>query len=251
LPGSEVLAETVVKDASFPTLVTRRFGAGKVLYSAIDESWRWRYKVSDQYHQRFWNQVARWVMRAPLAVSDDHVGLDSGDTVYSIGDVATIRSRLQDAQGRGISDAAVEALIWKEGQLAASVFLTPDPQNPGFYLGQTAPLTTGAYEVSIRASGFPQESMKARTQFTVTPESYAELQRLACNRELLEQMSTESKGKFLLEEDIQQLTGLLEPLSNGRVVESDTLLWQSFWWFAAIVGLLAVEWWLRKRGGLM
>ena len=44
--------------AAIPGLVFRRFGAGRVLYSAFDESWRWRKGVADMHHQRDWNQVA-------------------------------------------------------------------------------------------------------------------------------------------------------------------------------------------------
>ena len=62
--GSEVLA--VHKDASnnqgrLPLLVTRTFGAGKVLFMGTDGAWRWRKGVEDKYHYRFWGQVVRWM----------------------------------------------------------------------------------------------------------------------------------------------------------------------------------------------
>ena len=55
----------------------------------------------------------------------------------------------------------------------------------------------------------------------------------------------------VVSEEIGQLADLLSPLSSGHVIESDTVLWQSYWWFTAIVGLLGVEWTLRKRAGLL
>ena len=62
--GSDVLA--VHKDASndygrLPLLVTRTFGAGKVLFMGTDGAWRWRKGVEDKYHYRFWGQVVRWM----------------------------------------------------------------------------------------------------------------------------------------------------------------------------------------------
>ena len=62
--GSEVLA--VHEDAGneygrIPLLVTRTYGAGKVLYMATDGAWRWRKGVEDRYHYRFWGQVVRWM----------------------------------------------------------------------------------------------------------------------------------------------------------------------------------------------
>ena len=73
----------------------------------------------------------------------------------------------------------------------------------------------------------------------------------APNEALLKQIAEASSGLFLREEDAAMLPELLDPLSSGRVVESDTLLWQSYWWFAAIILLLTVEWALRKRSGLL
>ena len=40
-------------------------------------------------------------------------------------------------------------------------------------------------------------------------------------------------------------------MSEGRVIESDTVLWQSYWWFLPIVALLTIEWIIRKRAGLL
>ncbi len=63
-------------------MVTRQFGAGRVFYSGTVETWRWRYKVADTYHQRFWNQIGRWVMRLPMSVQGQFVAIDSGKLVY-------------------------------------------------------------------------------------------------------------------------------------------------------------------------
>ncbi len=251
VPGTEVLVEAMVNGTAYPAMVTRWFGAGRVLYFAMDESWRWRYKAADTYHQRFWNQVARWVMQRPFAVSDRFVSLDSGPPSYASGEAAEIRVRLQGVDGRPVSDAVVDALLWQNGQIVSTLTLTPESTGNGIYRGRTAPLAEGEYEVSVRAAGFSGEALKARTSFVVEAPRTGETDQIACNDELLSQMALDSGGQFLREEEIGRLPELLRPLSNGRVVESDTLLWQSPWWFAAIIGLLTVEWMLRKRAGLL
>ena len=68
---------------------------------------------------------------------------------------------------------------------------------------------------------------------------------------MLKQMAAEYGGQYLREEQVGQLAALLSPLSNGRIVESDTQIWQSYWWFAAIIALLTLEWALRKRAGML
>ena len=251
LPDTETLVETVVGEKTLPAMVTRTFGAGRVFYSAIDETWRWRYKAADTYHQRFWNQLAQWVMPRPYAVSDEYVALDTGPPTYANGDTVDIRVQLRGVDGRPATEATVDAVLWQEGQIVSTVTLDPDESGSGVYRGRTGQLAEGHYEVSVRASGFSHEALRARTRFVVQPPENRELELIACNDDLLEEMARSSGGRFLREEQFGELVDLLTPLSSGRLIESDTLLWQSYWWFAAIILLLTIEWLLRKRAGLL
>ena len=40
--------------------VEQNYGFGRVLFVGIDSTWRWRYRVGDTYHHRFWGQLVRW-----------------------------------------------------------------------------------------------------------------------------------------------------------------------------------------------
>ncbi len=118
LPGSEVLATTTQEGEEIPLMATRQFGAGRVFYSGTDETWRWRFKVADTYHQRFWNQVGRWVMRLPMSVQGQFVSIDSGKLVYQPGENIAIRSRLRTSQGEPARQLTVEAIVTEVGNLA-------------------------------------------------------------------------------------------------------------------------------------
>ncbi|NLY03190.1 MAG: VWA domain-containing protein [Rhodopirellula sp.] len=249
--GAETLVEAVIGGRPYPAMVARWFGAGRVLYCASDETWRWRYKAADTYHQRFWNQVAQWIMQRPFTVSDRFVSLDSGPPSYGEGETAEIRIRLQGVDGRPKSDAMVDALLWRNGRIASTLSLAPEATGNGIYRGRTPPLDEGQYEVSVRAAGFSNDAMEARTSFVVEAPQTGETDQIACNEELLREMALASGGRYLKEDESGELPELLRPLSSGQVVESDTLLWQSPWWFAAIIGMLSLEWMLRKRAGLL
>lgn len=251
LPGAEVLVEVQVAGQRRPAIVTRRFGAGRVLYLACDETWRWRYKVADVYHQRIWNQLAKFVMPPPFAVSDEYLAIDTGPVSYEFGDSVPIRIRLKGRDGKPAVNAIVDALIRKDGRVVSTVSLTADPDVPGIYRGRTEDFPAGAYEVSVRASDYSESVLKARTEFVVLPPESGEMEQTASSATVLQAMAEASGGAFLREEQLALLPELLSPLSSGRVVESDTLIWQSYWWFAAIVTLLTVEWMLRKRAGLL
>lgn len=251
LAGSTVLLELERGEQKLASVVFRPFGAGKVLYHAFDDSWRWRYRVADQHHTRYWNQIANWIAELPFSVRDKFVSLDAGAITYQPGDSADLRVRLRDGEGKPVTNAAVDAVLYREGTRVATMRLAPDDNAGGLFRGQSAPLEVGAYEVAIESLAVPSNELKARAQFRVEPRETGELTQLSLNENLLREVAALSGGQYLREENISRLAQVLAPLSRGRVVESDTILWQSYWWFVPIILLLATEWIIRKRTGLL
>lgn len=253
LPGAEVLVEAEISGtaARLPAVVARPFGAGKVLYHAFDDSWRWRYEVADQYHVKYWNQVGNWIAELPFAVRDKFVSLDAGGITYRPGESADLRVRLRDGEGKPVTNAVVDAVLYRDGKRIATIRLAPDENAGGLFRGRTAGLEPGDYEVGVESVAIADRDARARTQFKVEPRETGELAQLNANEDLLRQMATASGGQYLREEQMPRLLELLAPMSQGRVIESDTVLWQSYWWFLPLVALLTIEWILRKRVGLL
>ena len=251
LPGSDVLVEAEAGGQKFPAVVSRPFGAGKVLYHAFEDSWRWRYEVADLYHVKYWNQVANWIAELPFAVRDKFVSIDAGGITYRPGDSADLRVRVRDGEGRPVTNTAVDAVLFRDGVKVATIRLAPDENSGGLFRGKTAGLEPGNYEVAVQSVAIADRDAKARTNFKVEPRATGELTQLNLNEDLLRQMSAAGGGEYLREENIDRLFPLLAPMSQGRVIESDTLLWQSFWWFIPIVLLLTIEWIIRKRAGML
>ena len=250
--GAEVWAEAISGgQVRAPWLVTRLFGAGRIFYLSTDQTWRWRYKVADRFHARFWNQVLGAVMQPPYAASDDYVALGTDRVEYEAGQSATIRARLQSPSGQPVGDATVDALLIAENRIVATVPLAVDNPSRGTYRGQTSPLQEGAYSIRIRASGFDAQALQASTPIWVGTRDAIESGRVSLDQEALQQVAKVGGGVYLHESASEQILEVLRPLSDGMVVESDILVWQSYYWFWAIILLLALEWWMRKKAGLV
>jgi len=250
LPGAEIFLEAVVEEQNVPALVFRRFGAGKVLFAAFDESWRWRYRVADEYHGKYWNQTAALIMAPQFAVSDRFVSLDTGKLIYAPGQIAQIRARIRDTEGKPVFKAVVHANIYLDDKKVNTIELVADEQS-GDFSGATGKLDAGNYQVRIQVLGYPEDQMKALAQFYVQPPEAGEMTELTCDETLLRQIAAHSTGDYFREEDSSSLADRLKPLSQGRVVETETVLLRSWWWFAAVIFLLTLEWILRKRAGML
>lgn len=250
--GTEVWAYAVGTDGrESPWMVTRLYGGGRIFYLSTDQTWRWRYKVADRFHARFWNQLLAAVMQPPYSASDDYVAMGTDKIEYESGESSTVRVRLQDTAGKPVGDATVDALLVANDRIIATVPLSVDDPARGTYQGQTPPLTPGAYEVRIRASGFDAAALQATTPIWVGRRDSAERSRVGLDKNALLQLSEAGGGVYLHESSADAILESLRPLSSGSIVESDILVWQSYYWFWAVIALLAIEWWMRKRAGLV
>lgn len=251
--GSESMVD-ILSDNSKPIqpfIATKLFGQGRVLYFATDETWRWRYEVADRYHQRFWSQIATWTMRMPFAVNDSFASLDSGARVYSPSDSISIRARLKRGDSRPLVDASANVVLERDGQRYFSLPLDQDHDARGFYQATLGPMPEGRYRVRLEVAGVPSDALEVETQFMVQPLAVMELQTLACNKGMLRQVAEMTGGKFMMIDSSTPLSEELNRFRTGSISESQTQLWQSYPWFATIVGLLSIEWYLRKRAGLI
>jgi hypothetical protein len=64
-------------------------------------------------------------------------------------------------------------------------------------------------------------------------------------------MADLSGGVYFNEENFRHLKEVLRPISSGRIIITEIILWQSFGWLIFVVSLLALEMFLRKRAGML
>ena len=248
LPGAEVLVEEGEQTKN-PLLVFRRFGAGKVFYSATADFWRWRYKKGDKHHHRFWNQVVAWIMEKPFTIQDKHVALDTGKATYQAGEKADIRVRLRDEHGRVILGSEGVVQVIRDENVIAKLPLID--AGGGLYTARTQELGSGDYTLKVKVDELTEDQSKAEASFKVIEPESKELAQLTCNEKILKDIALNSNGTYLREEQIRDIHKHLETLSSGRVVETDTALWQSYWYFSLVILLFTAEWIWRKRVGMI
>jgi hypothetical protein len=247
--GAEVLLSVKGAGAEIPFLVTRQFGAGRVVHLASDETWRWRLDVGGAHQGRFWNQLVSWVAEAPFAAKGKNVSVDSDKPVYRPGEKVRFRVKLSDHDGRPVASSRAKISVFRDGVRVSQLPLTAAAGRPGIYQAEFTVDSEGSFEVGVDTAGGESEPVRAR--FEVENPGESELASLRMNEALLREVAGSSGGAFLLEEELGRIEELIRPFSEGEVIETETVLWTSYGWLAVVVALLSMEWIIRKRLGMI
>jgi hypothetical protein len=74
---------------------------------------------------------------------------------------------------------------------------------------------------------------------------------------LLKDIAATSKGEFFTlsnfnEKSLATIAAKLESRAPSQIIEQrQTRLWSTLWPFSIILALLSVEWWMRRKWGLI
>src|SRR5262249_5659238 len=142
--GTEILATHATETNRFgriPLIVTRPYGAGKILFMGTDGAWRWRKGVEDKYHYRFWGQVVRWMAyRGNLPGRKTCVFFFSPDAPPP-GPVLTPTPNSTTLGGEPLRDGAVVAKIIAPSGKPSSVRLAAAGEDAwGFFTATFTPI---------------------------------------------------------------------------------------------------------------
>ncbi|GMU23653.1 MAG: hypothetical protein AMXMBFR13_37310 [Phycisphaerae bacterium] len=233
-------------------LASQFFGAGRTGFLAYDGTWRWR-RYGDRYFNRFWIQLLRHLVEGKLLSGQQRGLIQIERDRYAVGEAVVVEARLLDSRNLPLEEETVEATVAAPGAAARRLVLKAQPNRPGWYRGQYVPTELGTHSVQIDLpGGSGSEPAAIRGEIRV---GRAELEflRPELDREALQLLATGSAGgKYLNVDEVDQLSGLIPSRTASLVLTGQpTLLWDRWWTLAAVVGLLGLEWLIRKRSHLL
>lgn len=238
-------------------IASQPYGLGKVLWVGTDGTWRWRYRVGDLHHHRFWGQVVRWANAPKLSAGNRLVRYGPTRPRVAEGEGSPIRAQFGDG-ARGINaDLLVAARIFKNGadgkaagEAAAVAPLRPRADRPRTFEAVAPPLPQGSYLIRLDVPQLGDDAPKDEAPLEVLARSTPERIELAASRDALDRLAATTGGKVFADVDAEGLSALLEARTIERVRTEETSLWDRPWALALFFGVLAAEWALRKRAGL-
>lgn len=253
-PGARVLAEeptrTTTTGMNLPLISVQFVGAGKVIFHAFDESYRWsRHQDGEQYFARYWIQTIRYLSRAKLLGESRTAELSSDREEYRRGDSVRLRVRFLDDRLAPPQDDGVTIMLEKDGGRRHQVTLHRDAANRGLFEGTIGNLTDGRYRAWVATPTLAGQPPSQRFTVVAPPGEQARLEMDSADLKLA---AKTSQGKFYT---FDTAGSLLDDLPHGRQVRIESLpptpIWNSPLLAGLFVALIAAEWLLRKRVGLL
>ena len=252
-PGVRVLAEhptrTMRDGRHLPIIAMQYVGAGKVLFHATDETWRWRRRVGDVFFARYWIQTIRYLSRSKLSDGQRSAELTADRREYHPGEPVRLRVRFADERLAPADDHGVTVVLENQGHKTQRVQLHRIEAGRGIFEGLLSQAAVGNYHAWIAVPAV--EGRAPAAEFAVVPPP-GEFARVRMDTAELQQAAQESKGRLYT---FLTASRLLADLPEGRPVPIETLppkpLWNRWPVLLLFLVLLIGEWLLRKRGGMV
>lgn len=247
--GTEILATHATEANQYgrvPLIVTRTFGAGKILYMGADGAWRWRRGVEDKYHYRFWGQVARWMAYQRNMAQGDKMRLFFAPDRPRAGGTITLNANVMSLTGEPLRDGAVIAQIVSPSGKPNSLRLLPaGAETWGLFSGAFTPNEPGDYKVRLSCA-----EAGSAMEATISVQGTRKEKRGQPTRpDVLREIVQLTRGTLVESTDPAKILAAVSALPEEELIERRLQIWAHPAWAGFLVLLLAVFWIGRKAVG--
>jgi hypothetical protein len=245
-PGAVVLADA---GSDKPLLVAHNFGDGRVLAFAGDSTWHWWMQGYESAFKRFWRQVVLWLARKDQS-QDGNVWIRLTQRRFAPSQRVDFAVGANSPTGEPLGDAAFKAeIVLPDGARRPLSLVRQAEQMAGSFRDTQTP---GDYAIEVSATHKDQPLGSTRARFLVFQQDL-ELDNAAADAPTLESLAAMTGGQSLAPEQLPDLVKRLTEQTRSLEVQQETkkTFWDTWSFFLTLVALLGLEWYLRKRWGLV
>lgn len=259
-PGATILGISTGRvdgrDA-LPLLAMQRFGEGRTLALMSDYIWKWNFQMagrldSNQYYLQFVRQMVRWLIRDP-ALKQVRIMADASE--FPLGSEVTGTLQVLQDDYRPAETATLSTKLLTPAGIERPVQYVPTG-NPGEYRYRFRADEEGIYELDVQAQ-IGGKTHEANRLLLRVQRPGDENQHAAPNHQLLRDIAERTGGIFFAIDDparpaVASVTEFFGGTPTYKVLEETRVrLRETLPLFLVILSLLAVEWWWRRRVGLL
>lgn len=249
---SEVYAEhptiTGPDGRKAPLVVAGRPGAGRALFSAIDDSWRWRYYTGESIFDTYWVQQIRYLARG-RKVGQRKLLFTSVQRVYEAGEQVQLEARVvDDLLSSQLPDSLGVEVYDQTGKLIAKDNLQRQMPRRETYRLLLPASEVGRFTAKLPSVAAGVDAAQS-TYDVVVPR--LELSDPRPARSVLSQYAAETDGKVIEYDKAEAELKAIPSAARVVPVQTSWPLWSSPLLLSLLVILLTIEWVARKLVGLV
>lgn len=244
-------AEDVGSSSEIAAIAYQRYGKGKVLSIGATGLWQWALTPKelakyDDVYVRFWGQMLRWLIYGSDFLPGQDVSFKTDRLNYDIGEKVPLVVQKQLAEE---SDFAPQILLSLPDGTVEVLMPQAEEGQAGIFTTAVMPETEGSYQADLYDG--TGNMVLASLRFTVYSDA-VEKRFVAANPGLMEQIASITGGAVLEREEWVTLPDLVEAYEAARYEEPKAKdAWDRFGIFSWLMALFAVEWFVRRRSGLV
>jgi hypothetical protein len=246
-----VRSDRMAGSEKMPVLAVQSVGAGKVMFSGMDDTWRWRKAVGDKWHYRFWAQAIRWLVKKRFQEGDSQVKVRVSRKVFGLGQSVELEAFCLGDDGFPLSadEHSVSLRITGPGGVREVVLLEADEGGWGLWRKVHKPRKDGVYKIEALVSALPGPPIDVNAQFEVTrPDK--ERFTLNQNMPVLKSLAENSKGKYIKISEAHTIPGLLAVQIKPKIITTERAPCTHWSFYVLLALVLSSVWFIRKRSGL-
>ena len=250
-PAAEVLVvdsdgSKATRFGKMPVMALQQYGLGQVLFVGTDNTWRWRRNLNEEAFNKVWGQMVERMALAHMLGLSKRTQLSTDREKYATGDRVMVYARLyREKDFEPITQATVKGFYSIKGETGVQreISLRALPDQPGMYRAEFLAPGAGTYQLKVETDA------ETSIDFLVAA-SNLEMAETAMNEAGLRALAQKTGGTFVREEDLYKLPEIIKPTAQPILSTYEVDIWSTPAYFIAVLTLVTIEWWLRKRAQL-
>jgi hypothetical protein len=252
-PEANVLASIKIREMplKIPILITRKISSKRSIAVLAKDIWRWKLQTTERYPGLFDNFIFNSIKWLNSSEIEKQVKIKSLKKLYSAGEEIEFAAEVYNEAFNPVADAEVRLNITGD-EFKREILLTPIGN--GLYEGSLKISKSGDYNFSGSATYSQKILGTDRGSFNIG-EVNIEMLDDRMNYEFLSNLAARTNGKYFDSKNFAEVFSAVSSLTAGsskvKLEKSKFNLWSSEWLMIITILLFSMEWFLRKRRGML
>ncbi|MCG6913291.1 hypothetical protein LJE86_05190 [bacterium BMS3Abin03] len=252
-PESNVIAKIRINNnvLNSPLILSRNFNGSRSIAVLANGIWKWKLQTVRKKYNLFDKFILNSVKWLNTSDENKQVKIETSKKNYSLGEEVEFKGQVYDESLNPVSDAEVQLNITSGNERYG---LNLSSVGNGLYEGSIRIDKKGDFNYTGRASLNGKTLGTDKGIFNVG-DLDIEMLNPRMNYEYLNLLANETKGKYFDETNYKQALTEIEKVNENskkeKIITSEINLWSDEWLIIIAIFLFSLEWFLRKRAGML